>query len=108
MTGKREIRLNAFDMNCVGHIQHGLWRHPRDKSANYTDLDYWMGLARTLEHTVITTFGTSFATAMVEFQREDLTVYSEFLRFNQEFGRIEADGRNDPLEEALLAFLAEG
>ena len=23
-------------------------------------------------------------------------------------GRIEADGRNDPLEEALLAFLAEG
>jgi LPS-assembly protein len=28
----------------------------------------------------------------VEFQRDDLTVYSEFLRFNQEFGRIEADG----------------
>jgi len=49
MTEKREIRLNAFDMNCVGHIQHGLWRHPRDRSAAYTDLDYWMGLARTLE-----------------------------------------------------------
>lgn len=32
------------------------------------------------------------ARGSVEFQREDLTVYSEFLRFNQEFGRIEADG----------------
>jgi LPS-assembly protein len=32
------------------------------------------------------------ARGRVEFQREDLSVYSEFLRFNQEFGRIEADG----------------
>ena len=32
------------------------------------------------------------ARGRVEFQREDLTVYSEFLRFNQEFGRIEAEG----------------
>jgi FMN-dependent oxidoreductase (nitrilotriacetate monooxygenase family) len=43
------MRLNAFDMNCVGHIQHGMWRHPRDESIRYTDLDYWMDLARTLE-----------------------------------------------------------
>ena len=21
----KKIRLNAFDMNCVGHIQHGMW-----------------------------------------------------------------------------------
>ena len=21
----KEIRLNAFDMKCVGHIQHGMW-----------------------------------------------------------------------------------
>ena len=32
------------------------------------------------------------ARGRVEFQREDLTIYSEFLRFNQEYGRIEADG----------------
>jgi len=32
------------------------------------------------------------ARGRVEFQREDLTIYSEFLRYNQEFGRIEADG----------------
>ena len=45
----REILLNAFDMNCVGHIQQGLWTHPRDESTRYNDLDYWTGLARTLE-----------------------------------------------------------
>ena len=32
------------------------------------------------------------ARGRVEFQREDMSIYSEFLRFNQEFGRIEADG----------------
>ena len=32
------------------------------------------------------------ARGRVEFQREDLNIYSEFLRYNQEFGRIEADG----------------
>ncbi len=45
----RQLRLNAFDMNCIGHIQHGLWAHPRDRSTHYTDLDYWVELARTLE-----------------------------------------------------------
>ncbi len=45
----REIRLNAFDMNCVGHQSPGLWRHPRDKSWTYKDMDYWVHLAKTLE-----------------------------------------------------------
>src|SRR5947208_7528801 len=45
----KEIRLNAFEMNCVGHQSPGLWAYPRDRSVNYTDLDYWTGLARTLE-----------------------------------------------------------
>jgi long-chain alkane monooxygenase len=45
----RQIRLNAFDMNCVGHIQHGLWAHPRDRSMDYADLGHWVDLARTLE-----------------------------------------------------------
>jgi len=45
----RKILLNAFDMNCVGHIQHGLWTHPRDRSVDYSTLPYWTGLARTLE-----------------------------------------------------------
>jgi FMN-dependent oxidoreductase (nitrilotriacetate monooxygenase family) len=46
---RREILLNAFDMACVGHIQQGLWRHPRDRATDYTRLDYWTGMARTLE-----------------------------------------------------------
>ena len=46
---QRQILLNAFDMNCVGHIQHGLWTHPRDRSIDYNTLPYWIGLARTLE-----------------------------------------------------------
>jgi len=45
----REIRLNAFDMNCVGHIQQGLWTHPRDQSSRYTELQYWMDYAKKLE-----------------------------------------------------------
>ena len=45
----REILLNAFDMNCVGHIQQGLWTHPRDQSTRYKDLTYWTDLARSLE-----------------------------------------------------------
>lgn len=49
MPAKKEIILNAFTMNCVGHINHGLWSHPRDRSQDYTRLDYWTSLARTLE-----------------------------------------------------------
>ena len=45
----KEIRLNAFEMNCVGHQSPGLWAHPRDRSLSYTDLGYWTDLAKTLE-----------------------------------------------------------
>jgi long-chain alkane monooxygenase len=45
----KEILVNAFNMNCVGHINHGLWTHPRDRSSDYNRLDYWTSLAETLE-----------------------------------------------------------
>ena len=45
----RTIHVNAFEMNCVGHIQQGLWTHPRDQSTRYTQLDYWTESARRLE-----------------------------------------------------------
>lgn len=45
----KTIRFNAFEMNCVGHQSPGLWTHPRDRSWQYKDLDYWTDLARTLE-----------------------------------------------------------
>jgi FMN-dependent oxidoreductase (nitrilotriacetate monooxygenase family) len=46
---KKQIRLNAFNMNCVGHINHGLWTHPRDRSTDYTSLEYWSDQAKLLE-----------------------------------------------------------
>ncbi|WP_153785458.1 LLM class flavin-dependent oxidoreductase [Pseudomonas sp. EMN2] len=45
----KQILLNAFNMNCIGHINHGLWTHPRDTSTQYKTLDYWTNLARLLE-----------------------------------------------------------
>ncbi|MGZ9712039.1 LLM class flavin-dependent oxidoreductase [Glaciimonas sp. GNP009] len=46
---KKKIVLNAFSMNCVNHINHGLWTHPRDESENYNDIAYWTDLAKLLE-----------------------------------------------------------
>jgi hypothetical protein len=34
----KQIRLNAFDMNCVGHQSPGLWTHPRDRSDRYNTM----------------------------------------------------------------------
>src|SRR5215472_15597346 len=42
----KQIRLNAFDMNCVVHQSPGLWTHPRDRADCYNRLDYWVELAR--------------------------------------------------------------
>ena len=36
-------------MACVGHVNHGLWTHPRDTSRNYTHLSHWLDLAQLLE-----------------------------------------------------------
>ncbi|MGN8345327.1 LLM class flavin-dependent oxidoreductase [Pseudomonas sp. SMV71] len=48
-SGKKKILLNAFNMNCVGHINHGLWTHPQDTSTQYNTIEYWTGLAQLLE-----------------------------------------------------------
>ena len=49
ITTQKKILLNAFDMNSVGHINHGLWAHPRDNSHRFNELSYWTELAKTLE-----------------------------------------------------------
>ncbi|WP_237214531.1 LLM class flavin-dependent oxidoreductase [Falsiroseomonas oryziterrae] len=46
---RREIRLNAFDMATPGHIQQGMWTHPRDNATGYATLGHWTSLARLLE-----------------------------------------------------------
>lgn len=46
---QKQILLNAFNMNCVGHIHHGMWTHPQDRSVEFNSLSYWTELARLLE-----------------------------------------------------------
>ena len=43
------LLFNAFVMNTVSHIQHGLWRHPDARQADFDDVQVWIDLARTLE-----------------------------------------------------------
>jgi alkanesulfonate monooxygenase len=45
---KKQMRLNALDMNCVGGTP-GLWLHPEDQTLGYNTLDYWLDLAKLLE-----------------------------------------------------------
>ena len=45
----RQIRFNAFDMNCDAHQSSGLWRHPDDRSRQYNTISYWTELAKLLE-----------------------------------------------------------
>jgi len=45
----RELRFNAFVVNRHMHQSPGLWRHPRDRSTHYQDLDHWCSLAQILE-----------------------------------------------------------
>ena len=41
--------LNAFHMNCVSHIQHGLWVRDDTRQLEYTQLEPWVELAQILE-----------------------------------------------------------
>lgn len=41
--------LSAFTMSTVSHGNFGMWRHPDDRTSSYTDLQYWVDLAKTLD-----------------------------------------------------------
>lgn len=45
----KQIHMNAFEMNCVSHITHGLWAHPANSRHRYTEIEYWTELAQLLE-----------------------------------------------------------
>ncbi len=49
MTPSRRMLLNAFHMNCVSHIQHGLWVRDDTRQMEYTQLEPWVELAKILE-----------------------------------------------------------
>ena len=46
---QRRIHLNAFAMNCVSHIQHGLWVRDDTRQLEFNQLEPWIDLARLLE-----------------------------------------------------------
>jgi FMN-dependent oxidoreductase (nitrilotriacetate monooxygenase family) len=45
----KRLILNLFEMNCVSHITHGLWRLPGNNRERFNDIEYWTDLARLLE-----------------------------------------------------------
>ena len=45
----RRMLLNAFSMNCVSHIQQGLWTRSDTRQLEYASLSPWVDLAKTLE-----------------------------------------------------------
>ncbi|MEO7122480.1 MAG: NtaA/DmoA family FMN-dependent monooxygenase, partial [Lacisediminihabitans sp.] len=45
----KQLHFNLFEMNCVGHISHGLWVHPQNTRHQFNDLDFWTGEAKLLE-----------------------------------------------------------
>jgi long-chain alkane monooxygenase len=45
----KRLILNLFEMNCVSHITHGLWRLPANNRERHNDIEYWIELARLLE-----------------------------------------------------------
>ncbi|KAL6799734.1 Nitrilotriacetate monooxygenase component A/pristinamycin IIA synthase subunit A [Trichoderma sp. SZMC 28012] len=47
--GKKQMILNAFVMNTPGHLAPGFWRHPRNKTDQYTKLSFWTELAQLLD-----------------------------------------------------------
>jgi FMN-dependent oxidoreductase (nitrilotriacetate monooxygenase family) len=49
MTEKKRLILNLFEMNCISHITHGLWRLPDNNRERFNDIDYWIELAQLLE-----------------------------------------------------------
>ena len=46
---RNNIILSRFTMAAVSHINYGMWRDPQDQSYRYTDIEYWVALAKLLE-----------------------------------------------------------
>ncbi|MEM7250651.1 MAG: LLM class flavin-dependent oxidoreductase [Pseudomonadota bacterium] len=49
MDAPRRMLLNAFSMNCVSHIHHGMWTRDDTTQRNYHALEPWLELATLLE-----------------------------------------------------------
>jgi long-chain alkane monooxygenase len=49
VSAQRPFVLSAFTMSTVSHGNFGMWRHPEDRTDQYTSLNYWVDLARLLD-----------------------------------------------------------
>jgi len=49
MAERKQLILNLFEMNCVSHITHGLWRLPGNNRTRFNELGYWRELAERAE-----------------------------------------------------------
>lgn len=46
---QEDIHTLLTILSGSGHQSPGLWRHPKDQSANFNDIDHWVDLAKVLE-----------------------------------------------------------
>ena len=46
----KRLLFNAFSMNCVSHIHHGLWARQDTRQLEYCSLEPWIELAKILEN----------------------------------------------------------
>jgi alkanesulfonate monooxygenase SsuD/methylene tetrahydromethanopterin reductase-like flavin-dependent oxidoreductase (luciferase family) len=42
-------KLGLYQSQVEANSDIGLWRHPRNRSAQYTDIEYWTDMAKVLE-----------------------------------------------------------
>jgi FMN-dependent oxidoreductase (nitrilotriacetate monooxygenase family) len=49
MSDPKPFVLSAFTMSTASHGNFGLWRHPADRTSAYTDVRYWVELAKLLD-----------------------------------------------------------
>ncbi|WP_284948222.1 LLM class flavin-dependent oxidoreductase [Acidisoma cladoniae] len=46
---ERQIRFMLLEMGTVSHNNYGLWRHPENNRHRFSDIDFWIEQAKTLE-----------------------------------------------------------
>ncbi|OUI87333.1 LLM class flavin-dependent oxidoreductase [Acetobacter tropicalis] len=45
----KQLHVNLFEMACVSHIVHGMWRAPGNNRHRYGEMDYWLETAKLAE-----------------------------------------------------------
>lgn len=45
----RQLHVNLFEMACVSHIVHGMWRAPGNNRHRFGEMSYWLEVAKLAE-----------------------------------------------------------